>query len=99
MTNKRKKDSEHESLTELINRHLDIKPDILPGGVMIAIRGRNSMTVSGSVLIQLYTPTEIKLSLSHGALSIKGKRLVCISYNAEELSIDGEIDSVSFLEE
>ena len=56
------------------------------------------MTVSGNVLIQLYTPTEIKLSLSHKALSIKGRRLVCISYNAEELSIDGEIDSVSFLE-
>ena len=90
---------ERESFSEKIAKRLDISPDILPGGTMIAIRGRASVSVSGSAGIVLYTPDEIKLSLRKGSLSIRGCRLVCTSYNAEELHIDGKIISVSFEEE
>ena len=93
------KDKNRESLAERINKRLDISPDILPGGTLISIRGRESLSVSGSTGILLYSPTQIKLSLRRGMLSVSGCRLVCTSYNAEELSIDGKIDSVSFLEE
>lgn len=93
------KDKRGESLAEKINKKLDISPDILPGGSLVAIRGRASVSVSGSTGILLYTPTEIRLSLRRGSLSVKGCRLVCTSYNSEELSIDGKIDSVKFEEE
>ena len=93
------KDKNRESLAEKINKKLDISPDILPGGSLVSIRGRSSVSVSGSTGILLYTPTEIKLSLRRGTLSVCGCRLVCTSYNAEELSIDGKIESVSFSEE
>ena len=99
MKKDRKQESARETLAEKINRKLDISPDILPGGTLIAIRGRASVSVSGSTGIVLYTPTEIRLSLHRGALSVKGCRLVCTSYNAEELCIDGRIDSVNFEEE
>ena len=90
---------ERQTLSEKLIKKLDIQPDILPGGSLIAIRGRASVSVSGSTGIVLYTPEEIRLSLRRGTLSIKGCRLVCTSYNAEELSIDGKINSVVFEEE
>ena len=99
MNKDKKPEATRETLAEKINRKLDISPDILPGGTLIAIRGRASLSVCGSTGIVLYTPTEIKLSLHRGALSVKGCRLVCTSYNAEELRIDGKINSVNFEEE
>ena len=99
MKHNEKHNASRMSFAEKINKTLDISPDILPHGTMIAIRGRSSMSVSGSIGILLYTPTEIKLSMHKGTLSIRGCRLVCASYNAEEIRIDGSIDSISFEEE
>ena len=90
---------ERETLSEKIIKKLDIQPDILPGGTLVSIRGRSSVLISGSTGITLYTPEEIRLSLKKGALSIKGFRLICTSYNAEELRIEGKISSVIFEEE
>lgn len=87
------------TLAEKINKALDIPPDVLPHGTLVAIRGRVSLSVSGKSNILLYTPQEIKLAIHKSILSIKGSRLVCTSYHAEEVRIDGKIDSVSFLEE
>ena len=98
--NKEKNDiQERETLSQKIIKKLDIQPDILPGGTLVAIRGRNWVSVSGSTGILLYTPEEIRLSLRKGTISIKGCRLICTSYNAEELRIDGKITSVLFEEE
>lgn len=99
MSKEQRRKAGHESLTEKITKRLDISPDILPGGTMVAIRGRTSVSVSGSTSILLYSPEEIRLSLPKSTLSIRGCRLICTSYNAEEMSIDGEIKSVSFEEE
>ena len=99
MSKEQKGNHERESLSEKITKRLDIAPDILPGGSLVAIRGRNSVNVCGSTGITLYTPDKIRLSLKSGALCIYGLRLVCTSYNAEELRIDGKIISVSFEEE
>ena len=99
MSKEQKTRVERESLSEKITKRLDIPPDVLPYSTTITIRGRNSVCVCGSTSITLYTPDEIKLSLHKGYLSIRGCRLLCTSYNAEELRIDGEIKSVSFEEE
>ena len=99
MNKKKKSGKEKVSFAEKISKTLDIPPDILPGGSLIAIRGRNSVSVSGSSGITLYTPTQIKLSMHKGALAINGVRLTCTSYSAEELKIDGEIFSICFEED
>ena len=91
-------DAAKQTLGEKITRGLDIPPDILPGGSLISIRGRSSLSVNGSTSIILYTPNEIKLSMRKGALSVRGKELVCISYHSFEINIEGHIDSVNFEE-
>jgi sporulation protein YqfC len=88
-----------ESLGEKISRGLDIPPDVLPGSSLISIRGRSALSVSGSTSIILYTPDMIRLSMKRGTLCVKGERLVCISYNSSEVSIEGRINSVSFEED
>ena len=88
-----------ESLGEKISRGLDIPPDVMPGSSLVSIRGRSSLSVSGSTSIIRYTPEEIILSMKRGALSVKGTSLMCISYNSSEVSIEGKINSVSFEEE
>ena len=94
-----KKGTKAESLGERLSRSLDIPPDVLPGSSLITIHGRSALTLSGSSSIILYTPEEIRLSTKRGALSVKGKALVCISYNAAEITVEGRINSVSFEEE
>lgn len=88
-----------ESLGEKISRGLDIPPDVLPGSSLVSIRGRSSLSVSGSTSIILYTPDEIRLSMKRGILAVKGTGLVCISYNSTEIKIEGRINSVSFEED
>ena len=88
-----------KTLAEKINKTLDIPPDVLPHGTLVSIRGRVSLSLSGRSSILLYTPEEIKLAIHKNILSVKGCRLVCSSYHAEEVRIDGRIDSVSFEEE
>ena len=99
MKHNEKRPKQKISFAEKINKTLDISPDILPHGTLVSIRGTNSMSVNGSIGISLYTPNEIRLSIHNGMLSIKGERLVCASYHAEEIRIDGKIASVSFEED
>ena len=86
------------TFAEKLNKSLDIPPDVLPHGTLVSIRGRVSLSLSGKSSILLYTPEEIKLAIHKSILSVKGHRLVCTSYHAEEVRIDGRIDSVSFEE-
>lgn len=86
------------SLTERLNKHLDISPDLLPGNSNIMLRGRNSLSVAGAKKILLYTDCEIQLDLGKSILSVTGKRLLCSSYHTDETKIDGLIVSLSFSE-
>ena len=91
-------DRTRKTFAEKLNKTLDIPPDVLPHGTLVAIRGRASLSLSGSSTILLYTPEQIKLAIHKNILSIKGARLVCTSYHASEVVIEGRIDSVSFEE-
>lgn len=84
---------------ERICRALDIEPDVLPHSSLVEIRGRSAVTVSGGGKILDYTDGEIKLALKKGAISIRGKRLVCASFCAGKVRIEGRIESVSFEED
>jgi len=87
---------EREDWRERVSRALDVPPDLLPGGSLLEIRGRQAMTVRGNGKILTYTPEEICVELSRGVLSVKGRRLVCTSYYFGALGIEGRIDAVVF---
>lgn len=83
---------------ERICRALDIEPDVLPHASLVEIRGRSAVSVSGGGKILEYTDDEIKLALKNGAVVIRGKRLVCASFCAGKVRIEGRIECVSFEE-
>lgn len=92
------KREEKAGLREKLCQRLDIPPDLLPGAGLVEIRGRNSVSVRGCGKILVYTPEEIRIGLRKGSLLIVGKRLICTSYHAGAVGIDGWIDRVSFEE-
>ena len=88
---------ERAGLREKMVKGLDLPPDLLGGG-RIELRGRNELTVQGGGKILLYTPEEIRIGFEGGYLSVCGKRLVCISYYAGAVGIEGYIFGLSFEE-
>lgn len=96
MKDKKNEARERASWRERVSRALDVPPDLLPGGSLMEIRGREAMTVRGSGKILVYTPEEVCVELGRGVLSVKGRRLVCISYYLGALGIEGQIDEVVF---
>ncbi len=70
-----------------------------PGGCMIEMRGRNTLTVGGCRRILSYGEEEITLETKEGVLSVTGRGLTCISYFATDIGIEGEIDGLRFLGE
>lgn len=93
----RKHDKESRPLAEWLSVKLDIPSDILCGGIRVEIRGRNSLTVHGCRKILTYCPCKIQLKMRDCVLSVTGERLICSSYLAGAVGIDGRIDSVEFL--
>lgn len=91
-----KNEKERISLSEKLNRHLDITPDVLPYGSLIELRGRNSLSVTGCGKILAYTPEQIRVALKKDELLVSGKRLLCTSFRKGEIGIDGVIDSIGF---
>ena len=92
------KNDNKAGIKERLCHTLDIQPDIFPGGTLVEIRGRNSLTVKGGGRITAYTQSEIRLRLKDGELSVKGRRLCCSAYHRGAVVIDGLVDSVSFEE-
>ncbi len=98
MENKRSKPEERAGWKERLCRRLDIPPDIFLGEGLVEIRGRSAVCVKGCEKILTYTPEEIRIGMGRGCLRIEGKRLVCTSYHAGAVGIDGLICRVSFEE-
>ena len=83
-------------LPEWLAVHLDVPADLFGGGLRLDLRGRHTLTVHGCCRILDFTPTEIRLALQESVLSVVGVRLVCTSYLAGAVSIDGRIDGIRF---
>lgn len=82
-------------LPEWLAVRLDLPPDLFDGGFRAELRGRSSLTVHGVRRIAVYTPERIVLAVKGGNVTIAGQRLVCTSYLAGAVGIDGHIDSLS----
>ena len=94
------KDKKEAKITrrERLCRMLDISPESLIGGYAVEIEGRCFVKIRGGGSILLYTPTEIRVSLSKKRefISVCGSELSCSTYNRGALGVEGTIDSVSF---
>jgi sporulation protein YqfC len=101
-SNKRKSmeaENEKRPLTEWLATKLDIPTDILNGGLRLDMRGRNTLIVHGCIRILDFSPCEIRLALPGSTLTIGGQRLICTSYLAGAVGIDGYICSLYFGDE
>ena len=95
---KRKKSSDPGRRTppEWLAVHLDFPPDVWEGGLRMELRGRNALTVCGCRRILAYHPEEIRLAVKNAVLCVKGERLICTSYLAGAVGIDGLINAMIF---
>lgn len=75
---------------------LDIPADLTGGGLRLDMRGRHSLTVHGCQRILDFTPSEVRLAVKDSTLTVKGCRLICTSYLAGAVSVEGYICGVSF---
>ena len=87
--------NERRPLPEWLAVRLDLPPDLLEGGFRAELRGRSSLTVHGVRRIAVYTPERIVLTVKGGGVTVAGQRLICTSYLAGAVGIDGHIDSLS----
>lgn len=76
--------------------HLDFPPDVWEGGMRLELRGRHALTVCGCRRILSYDPAEICLRLKGCTLTVRGARLICSSYLAGAVGIDGRVDALCF---
>jgi sporulation protein YqfC len=88
---------EKRGLAELLAFEQDIPAELLCGGCFLELHGRNQLSVRGCRRIVLYTPTKIILKMKKDMLAVCGKRLSCVTYLAGAVTVEGLIDSVSFL--
>jgi sporulation protein YqfC len=90
--------SERPTLSEWLAVKLDIPADALGGGLRLDLRGRNTLTVHGCTAILDFSPETIRLSLGECALEVCGQRLICTSYLAGAVGIEGLICAIRFLD-
>ena len=90
---------DHRPLTEWLAVKLDMPADVLSGGIRLDMRGRNTLTVHGCTKILDFSPCEISLLLGDCTLTVGGQRLICTSYLAGAVGIEGCICSIQFHDE
>ena len=95
----RNSDSARPSLTEWLAVKLDLPADAMDGGIRLDLRGRNTLFVHGCTHILDFSPCEIRLLLGASTLIVAGRRLICTSYLAGAVGIEGYICSVCFCDE
>lgn len=87
--------SSRRSISEWLSVRLDIPAD-LSDGLRLDLRGRHTLTVHGCRRILDFTPCEIRLSLPETTLVVCGERLICTSYLAGAVGIEGLISGLRF---
>lgn len=98
MQHKNKKvKKEKRSIAELLACDYDIPAEVLCGGCFVEMRGRYCVSVRGCRKIILYSESKVILKMKREILQILGKRLSCITYTAGAVTIEGIIDSVSYV--
>ncbi len=90
---------ERRPIPEWLAVKLDVPSDILCGGLRIELRGRNTLLVHGCLKILQYTSEEMQLALRGCVLRVTGERLICHTYLAGAVGVEGKINGVCFLDD
>lgn len=85
-----------QGFLEYLSVKAELPSDVIAGDVRVELRGRHCLFIQGCRRIQKYSPEHITVNLRSDNMSVKGERLVCTSYHAGAVSIEGLIVSVSF---
>lgn len=78
---------------------LDLPPDVVGGAVRLTMLGQQLVQVINHRGIVVYEPERIILRISDGRLQVKGDSLTLSELNDEQLTIEGHIVSLLFVEE
>ena len=85
---------------ERICRKLDVLPESVSLTPCVELHGKTLLKIRDGGKILLYTPEKIKIALprSNGTLTVLGNQLSCAFYNLGAIGIEGNIDTLSFLD-
>ena len=89
---------EKRGFLELLASKAELPSDVLGNGVRIELRGRNTLFMQGCRRILKYSPSEMIMSARKEDVIIEGERLICSTYHAGTVTIEGEILSLRFAE-
>ena len=96
---KRKPTKKRESkrpLGEWLAVKLDFPADLTGDGIRLDLRGRNALTVHGCTRILDFTPCAVTLEMGDSTLTVRGLRLICTTYLAGAVGIEGHICCMEF---
>ncbi len=96
---KKEQKKEKRGIVEYLSMKAELPSDILAGEVRVELRGRNTMFLCGCRRISNYSPKLIVFEIKGGRVGIFGEGLICTSYHAGTVSVEGYISSVRFLED
>lgn len=89
----------HRPIPEWLAVKLDFPPDVLTGGMRVELQGRNTLLVHGCRKILHYTPESMRLLMKGCVLCVDGERLVCHTYLAGAVCVEGQIDRIFFTDD
>ncbi len=89
----------HRPLPEWLAVKLDFPPDVLTGGLRVELLGRNTLLVHGCRKILHYTPESMHLLVKGCVLCVEGERLICHTYLAGAVGVEGQINRIFFAED
>ncbi len=96
--NPKRDNGEKAMLTKRLERVLDVPADLLRGGCYMELRGQSELYLQGCRRIDVYSSENIVLRLRRGCVRVKGCRLICTSYHAGRIVINGWIMGIDFSE-
>lgn len=79
-------------------RPLELPESLFGDGPFIELRGRRELCIQGCKKILCCTPNTVCLALREGVLKVEGSDLICLTYFAGAMSIQGYIRCMSFVE-
>lgn len=77
-----------------VTNKLGISPDIIDGGSIIKIYGREYVVIENYKSIIEYTNDMIRIQGKRDRISVKGKNLCIVFYTDTDMRIDGNITDV-----
>ena len=84
---------------EYLSLKAELPSDALAGETRIELRGRSLLFIQGCRRILEYSPELVRVAVKGDTVSVRGVRLVCTSYHAGTVGVEGRISSVTFTEE